>query len=284
MTCYCSREIKAGGRVATIPTVSDIDQRLIEIESEISTARFIKRFTLLWLVAGNSTILGSIVAGNYLIDFSHPGDGRVVLNEFGPAGLIISTLASIAFWWNRRTEITKRTVELRQLEVERAWFQARDVATADLPSAFHFYYESVPRFRDEYRRSAEKYRGRHNLFQLTVIVGSILTSVSTTASAEQGVWSWLAVVLSALVSISAGIIAYFKFRERSLNLQQTADSIDLEIQAYSLRIRRYKNLAPEEASTQFAEEVERIREEQRKKELQLEQPPEATPDHRPQPT
>ncbi|KOG24712.1 hypothetical protein ADK34_18520 [Streptomyces viridochromogenes] len=82
--------------------------------------------------------------------------------------------------------------------------------------------------------------------------------------------------------MSAGIIAYFKFRERSLNLQQTADSIDLELQAYALKIRRYRDLPNDQATATFAEEVERIREEQRKKELQLEQPPEATPQQRPQ--
>ncbi|WP_225834811.1 DUF4231 domain-containing protein [Streptomyces sp. NK08204] len=282
MTCYCSYEITTGGRVAPVSTILEIDQRLIEIEAEIANARFIKRFTLLWLSAGNLIILGGIIAGNYLIDFSHPGGGRAALNELGGLSLVISIIASAACWWHWRTQAIASTVDLHQREAERASLQTIDAGTADLPSTFHIYYESAPKFRDEYRRSAEKYRGRHNLFQLTVIIGSILTSVSTTASAEQGVWSWLAVGLSALVSISAGIIAYFKFRERSLNLQQTADSIDLEIQAYSLHIRRYKNLAPEEASTLFAEEVERIREEQRKKELQLEQPPEATSDHRPQ--
>ncbi|MGW6012711.1 DUF4231 domain-containing protein [Streptomyces sp. NPDC055210] len=114
-----------------------------------------------------------------------------------------------------------------------------------------------------------------------MITGSIMTSVATTASAEQGVWSWIAVALSALVSISAGIISYFKFRERSINLQQTADAIDLEIQAFALGIRRYRNMKGQEAASCFAEEIERIKEEQRKKELQLEQPPETPPGSRP---
>jgi Na+/melibiose symporter-like transporter len=140
--------------------------------------------------------------------------------------------------------------------------------------AFRNYRDSIPALLDDYRRAAEKYRTRHNWFQIAVIVGSILTSVATTASAEQGVWSWLAVGLSSIVSISAGIISYFKFRERSINLQQTADSIDQEVQAFSLGIRRYKNLSLDQAAAEFAEEIERIKEEQRKKELQLEQPPE----------
>ncbi|MFJ1651754.1 DUF4231 domain-containing protein [Streptomyces sp. NPDC088337] len=258
-------------------TTLPIDQRIIELESKISEARFLKRFTLLWLIIGNPLIASAVVAGNLFIDWSAPGGGQAGLNVAGTLAFLVSTGASIYWWYNLRTLVRVGEMEIRQREAEKRALQVTEAGTRPLTSAFHTYYESVPSIRDEYRRSAERYRSRHNVFQLTVIVGSILTSVSTTASSvEQGIWSWIAVGLSALVSISAGIIAYFKFRERSLNLQQTADSIDLEVQAYALGIRRYKHLPLEEASALFAEEVERIREEQRKKELQLEQPPEAS--------
>jgi uncharacterized membrane protein HdeD (DUF308 family) len=229
------------------------------------------------MTAGNLAIAGGIVAGNLFIESS---DGRGALNFWGTFGFIASLIASSVVWFQWRTNVIDGSAERLKLEAERKSLQVAETTSPNTSGAFHFYYDSIPGFRDDYRRSAEKYRGRHNLFQLAVIVGSILTSVSTTASAEQGVWSWLAVGLSAVVSISAGIISYFKFRERSLNLQQTADAIDLEIQAYSLRIRRYRDLSPDQAATTFAEEIERIREEQRKKELQLEQPPEAVPAQR----
>ncbi len=245
--------------------------------------RFIRRFTLLWLFVGNPLAISALVLINVLVDWSNDNNSnQVSLNVFAGFATLGSILASI-YWWNtHRTKINKAEVELRQLEVERRHLQARDTGATNVSGAFPEYYESIPVIRDEFRRSAERYRSRHNLFQLTVIMGSILTSVSTTAAAEQGIWSWIAVGLSALVSMSAGIIAYFKFRERSLNLQQTADSIDLELQAFALKIRRYRDLASDQATATFAEEVERIREEQRKKELQLEQPPEATPQQRPQ--
>ncbi|WP_328942535.1 DUF4231 domain-containing protein [Streptomyces sp. NBC_00250] len=258
-----------------------IDQRIIELEAEVSATHFSKRWALAWIGLGNPLLIGAIVAGNMLIDFSKPGSGRPALNTLGTIVTIISILLSVAFWNVNRSFERAKTVELLQAQAERRSLEVATETEAATSQPFQEYYRSIPDLRDEYRKSAERYRSRHNLFQLTVIVGSILTSVSTTAAAEQGIWSWIAVGLSALVSISAGVIAYFKFRERSLNLQQTADSIDQEVQAYSLRIRRYRNLAPDEASSAFAEELERIREEQRKKELQLEQPPEAVSQQRP---
>ncbi|MEV8047655.1 DUF4231 domain-containing protein [Streptomyces griseoluteus] len=259
-------------------TVLSIDQGIIEWDSAIAQGKFVKRLAFLWMTAGNLAVASGIVAGNLFIDSSA---GLGALNFWGNVGFLASLIASSIVWYRCRSDVIEGSVERLKLEAERNALQVAETTSPNTSSAFYFYRESVPGFRDDYRRSAEKYRGRHNLFQLTVIVGSILTSVSTTASAEQGVWSWLAVGLSAIVSISAGIIAYFKFRERSLNLQQTADAIDLEMQAYALRIRRYRDLPPDQAATLFAEEIERLREEQRKKELQLEQPPEATSQQRP---
>ncbi|MFF3858712.1 DUF4231 domain-containing protein [Streptomyces sp. NPDC002209] len=260
----------------TPSTILTIDQSIIAKEAEVAEYRLLRRFVMLWMLAGNPLLVSALIAANVLVDWSNdPDSNQALLNLFGGIAVIASVLGSVYRWTQIRRKISGVEVNLLQLEVEKRHLQSREADTAALPGVFPEYYESISSLRNEYRRSAERYRSRHNLFQLTVIVGSILTSVATTASAEQGVWSWVAVAISALVSISAGIIAYFKFRERSLNLQQTADSVDLELQAYTLRIRRYRDLPGAQASTLFAEEIERIREEQRKKELQLEQPPEA---------
>ncbi|MFJ1992785.1 DUF4231 domain-containing protein [Streptomyces asiaticus] len=256
-----------------------IEQEIIEAEASIKETRFRKHLTVVWFISGISLIAGALTAMNMFIDFSHdPGNNQGSANGFG-AFIAIASSTGAAYSWNSlRFSISTHRTAILQLEAERKHLLAEQDQSRFVPGAFSEYRETIPLVRDEYRRSAERYRARHNRFQLTVIVGSILTSVSTTAAAEQGFWSWAAVAISALVSISAGVISYFKFRERSLNLQQTADAIDLELQAYRLGIRRYKGMQPEEASSAFAEEIERIREEQRKKELQLEQPPEATPD------
>jgi hypothetical protein len=72
------------------------------------------------------------------------------------------------------------------------------------------------------------------------------------------------------VSISAGFTGYFKYRERSFNQQQTADAIAREAKAVELGIGDYA-VPEEEALKMFAQKVEDLKEEQRKKELQLEQ-------------
>ncbi|QQM40930.1 DUF4231 domain-containing protein [Streptomyces liliifuscus] len=257
-------------------TLITIEQQIIEWEATVNERLFQRRLARIWIFGLIPLLVTGIVAGNILIDFSRPGNGRAALNYSLSIPLIISLFGAPPSWWTARNNLHTAQLRLRQKQALREAMQPRaSDAGRQTSEAFRSYREAIPALLDDYRRGAEKYRTRHNWFQIAVIVGSILTSVATTAAAEQGFWSWLAVALSSVVSVSAGIISYFKFRERSMNLQQTADSVDQEIQAFTLGIRRYKNLNADQAAAEFAEEIERIKEEQRKKELQLEQPPEA---------
>lgn len=82
--------------------------------------------------------------------------------------------------------------------------------------------------------------------------------------------------VSFTVGVSAGMTGYFKFRERSMNLQQAADDLEYEYKGVELGIRSYRKLPSEEDRlVEFAERAEHIKDEQRKREQQLEQPPEA---------
>ncbi|MFC9082712.1 DUF4231 domain-containing protein [Streptomyces sp. NPDC057062] len=267
------------------------EQEIIDAESAVTEQLFQRRIARILLFAVTPAIGGAIAAGNIFGDFSRPGDGRFAMNLFLGLLFAFSFIGSLIYWSNSRDSLREHRVELRKALARKAALQhSPELSDRSISNAFRNYLDSVPALRDDYRRGAKRYRNRHNRFQITVIVGSILTSVATTASAEQGVWSWIAVGLSALVSVSAGIISYFKFRERSMNLQQTADSIELELQAFTLKINNYSpaRLSLEEAPSRFAETIERIKDEQRKKELQLEQPPEAqqgnTVDHNGTPT
>ncbi|MER6114032.1 DUF4231 domain-containing protein [Streptomyces hirsutus] len=261
--------------MVTPTSLLTVEQKIIEAESVVEQQLFQRKLARIWLFGLIPLLAAAIAAGNLLIDFSKPGSGQFALNMTLGIPAALSLFAAPIYWFEVRDQLTKARVNLRKLLAERESLQSSaQQPEPSISDTFRRYHDSIPSLRDDYRRGADKYRNRHNWFQISVIIGSILTSVATTAAAEQGIWSWIAVALSAIVSISAGIISYFKFRERSMNLQQTADSIDLELQAFDLNIRRYRNLSPEEAAGYFAEEIERIKEEQRKKELQLEQPPE----------
>jgi hypothetical protein len=75
------------------------------------------------------------------------------------------------------------------------------------------------------------------------------------------------------VGVTTGVNGYYKFRERSFNLQQAADLIEREYHSVALRVGRYANCDTEsEAYRIFAQQVESIRDEQNKRQQQLEQP------------
>jgi hypothetical protein len=94
----------------------------------------------------------------------------------------------------------------------------------------------------------------------------------TSAIGQAPGFKWVAVVLSISVGIEAGFTGYFKFRERSMNLRQTADAIEHEFNAAELGIRRYRGQEADELLAELDDQVEWLREEQRKREQQLEQP------------
>jgi len=70
-------------------------------------------------------------------------------------------------------------------------------------------------------------------------------------------------------------MGYFKYKERSFYLQQTADAIENEWDAFEVGVGRYKRISDEEeALAEFVDEVHRLKAEQKKREQNLEQPPE----------
>ncbi|RCV54710.1 hypothetical protein DEF23_15395 [Marinitenerispora sediminis] len=79
-----------------------------------------------------------------------------------------------------------------------------------------------------------------------------------------------------LVGISSGFMGYFKYKERSFYLQQTADAIESEWEAVEIGVGRYKHIDNEEGRlAEFVEEVHRLKSEQKKRQQNLEQPPES---------
>ena len=146
--------------------------------------------------------------------------------------------------------------------------------TGSTTSLLWIYHSDVLTTIEEYRNNARGYRRVHNRFQTVIIIGSLMTTAISTAAIKYGSLEWFAVVVSFSVGISAGMTGYFKFRERSMNLQQAADDLEQEYKAVELGIRVYRPLKLEDRLVEFAERAEHIKDDQRKREQQLEQPPE----------
>jgi hypothetical protein len=136
------------------------------------------------------------------------------------------------------------------------------------------YQEDIPITITRYKEEANYYRRIANRLQIMIIVGSVLVTSATSAAGFEfgGIFRWIAPIISIVVAASAGLTGYFKFRERSFNLQQTADAIEHEYKAVVLGRSYYKGKQPTEALEIFADRVEFLIEEQKKRQQQLEQP------------
>lgn len=134
------------------------------------------------------------------------------------------------------------------------------------------YREDVPDLIAQYRKEANRNRAINNRFQSVVIVGSVITAAITTASVSYREVRWVAVVVSGAVGLAAGFTGYFKFHERSFSAQQAADAIEREYEAVELRVGKYAHKPEPEAYAIFADTVERLRDEQSKRQQQLDQP------------
>ena len=138
----------------------------------------------------------------------------------------------------------------------------------------HIYRDGVPAEIERYRNESKYYRRIHNTLQGVIIIGALAASTLTSLIASVPQVRWFAVGTTFSVGVAAGFTGYFKFRERSFYLQQTSDSIDQELSAVGLGIGRYKAKAEDDALTEFTEQVELLKIEQRKRQQQLEQPSE----------
>ncbi|MGW1508713.1 DUF4231 domain-containing protein [Streptomyces sp. NPDC002394] len=247
--------------------VKDFD----EIEADLKASRTFQRIYWLFLAGGIalSLLLGyTVIVGLW--------QTKPVFARY--AGLIAVTCLWVAMGWlllKNHRKIVDRTGALRNA------LQDRQTAAAglplDSPSGLRIYREASLDLIAQYRKSANTNRRIHNFFQLIIITGSIFTSTLT--AMNEGSSLALRIItsaLSALVGVSAGVTGYFKFRERGYNLQSTADEIEKHYNASQFMLDDYAghgdvSLAEGERLRKYAGFVERLKEEQRKRELQLEQ-------------
>lgn len=146
-----------------------------------------------------------------------------------------------------------------------------------LPLRRGLYREDVAALVEQYEADSRKYRTIHNRLQTLIMVGS--ASTTTIAALDTGkdlTWQSASLTfISFAITVAAMFTGYYKFRERSYFLQQTADAIEEEANAVTLGIGSYRKFGPEqeqEALKLFTQRVEDHRNEQRRRQQQLDQP------------
>jgi hypothetical protein len=126
------------------------------------------------------------------------------------------------------------------------------------------------------RQESAQYRRVNNILQGILIVGSLAATGASAIIGEIPSVRWVTLGITFVVGISSGFMGYFKYRERSFYLQQTADAIESEWEAAEVGVGRYKDTDDEgKRLALFVDEVHRLKSEQKKRQQSLDQPPES---------
>lgn len=244
--------------------------KILELQEKIRV-RKIQLRTLHW--SGSATALA--VLAIYVATVS---TWRTVdLGKANRIAIPLTITCGIAYWVLAYMEHQRvhrepvRKLEL-QLEIaeERRLLQASQLGVPVDQRQFT-YKDSLPRELDQLRVEAQHYRRIHNTLQSVIILGSLGTTTAASLAETPSYLKWVTVGLSFAVGASAGFTGYFKYRERSFYLQQTADAIEEHANAFELGIPPYTGNESDNLA-KLTKEVEFLRVEQRKREQQLDQP------------
>lgn len=175
---------------------------------------------------------------------------------------------------SRRLPEGELELQLARLRDERKFIVAR--IDGDLKVRRVAYKEDAYADIDQLRKESKRYRTINNVFQGFLIIGS-LGATGIAGISDRMTWDrWTILAVTFLVGIASGFMGYFKYKERSFYLQQTADAIEAEWEAVEVGVGRYKRIKDEgEQLAEFVEEVHRLKSEQKKRQQNLEQPPES---------
>lgn len=170
--------------------------------------------------------------------------------------------------WEELGNLREARRELDKLQGRLKYFEEQALRHLTAEQYMH----QLPTLIASYRQRADRYRRLFTAIQLTTIfLSAAITSLSGGWLDRYFTIPWIIPVLSALISILTSVTLFFKFREKGTNLQQTADKMDWEHMACTLGIGSYKGRSQEEKLVMLAERAEELRQEQQKRQLQLEQ-------------
>lgn len=249
--------ILGGGVISGETHPEDLRRRVDERSERLHRSRLVRRLLALWVFPGNLVLIALLAGGAVLLDLSVMW--WLVLVVVVP---VLSVSASARVLYRQHFRVRALNAELRELRRVHREHLLDDFGTDDLLAAHKRYRAELPDTIDSYRRESRAHRRKHNVLQGLTIAGSIVTSVIAAVSVFMAEARWLTVAASLTVAVTAAFGGYAKYRERGLNLQQTADALDREYHSVELRVGRYRRIEEERAAyAEFAHEVEALREE-----------------------
>ncbi|MEE6269136.1 DUF4231 domain-containing protein [Streptomyces diastatochromogenes] len=191
--------------------------------------------------------------------------------------LLMSLLTLVGVYFAGRDVSSRQRLEADLASQQEALWKQKVKNNPDLDDRRKLYREEVTTAVEQYQADSRKYRRIHNGLQTLIMIGS--ASTTTIAALDTGKeLTWQSVTLTAIsfaITVAAMFTGYYKFRERSYFLQQTADAIEEEANAVRLGIGPYSEYGPgqeDEALKLFTQRVEDHRNEQRRRQQQLDQP------------
>ena len=113
-------------------------------------------------------------------------------------------------------------------------------------------YADINKFRTE----STRYRRVNNMLQAVLIIGALAATGTSALTASVPDIRWVTLGMTFIVGIASGFMGYFKYKERSFYLQQTADAIEGEWEAVEVGVGRYEKIPTEdERLAEFVAEV-----------------------------
>lgn len=257
----------------------NVKSRILDLEERLHLQLLWQKFIRAWSILGNVAL---VVLAFYIARLQVAAwSSRYAVYLHGFALLSILTSPLLLYWQYKRTRATRLKIKKLNLVRRRLLADQAESGTTEAGSPL----ANQKRYRDDvldliaqFQEDANRNRRIHNRFQTVVISGSVFSAAIATAGVSYSQARWAAVVTTAAVGLAAGFTGYFKYHERSFSSQQAADSIEREYEAVELRVGKYAKKDEEDAYAIFADAVERLRDEQSKRQQQLDQPVEVKRD------
>ncbi|MFF3518580.1 DUF4231 domain-containing protein [Streptomyces sp. NPDC002573] len=268
----------------------DADERIyvvttnLVIDAQEKLARR-RRLDRIWRAGAAVSWLSLLTAviGTGIAALTTGDPARFVLGDLICGSLLLmSLLALVGVHFAGRDLPTLQRLEAQFASAQESLWKQKVRSNPDLDDRRKLYREEVTTAIEQYQADSRKYRRIHNSLQTLIMIGS--ASTTTIAALDTGKeLTWQSVTLTGIsfaITVAAMFTGYYKFRERSYFLQQTADAIEEEANAVRLGIGPYSEYGPgreDEALKLFTQRVEQHRNEQRRRQQQLDQPPDQAP-------